>query len=238
MIEPLAGAEASPPEGASTEATASDLAQEYLGYLLAPDARAARDLAQRALDSGVSAATLYLQVVTPAMHEIGRLWESAQITVAQEHLSTQISQMVIAALGGRMSGAEPVGVGRVAIVSSSPGERHALGGVMVADFLETQGWEVLSLGADIPVQELTDLVTERAADVVALSTALPGNLLSVTRTCQLLRQLHKPPMIVVGGRAYRGQETRALAVGADAFADDPQTLLALLERTFGSASSA
>jgi MerR family transcriptional regulator, light-induced transcriptional regulator len=146
--------------------------------------------------------------------------------------------MVIAALGGRMSGSEPVGVGRVAIVSSSPGERHALGGVMVADFLETQGWEVLSLGADIPVHELTDLVTERGADVVALSTALPGNLLSVTRTCQLLRQLPNPPMIVVLGRAYRGQEARALAVGADAFADDPQTLLALLQRTFRLASSA
>ncbi len=210
----------------------AQLAEEYLGHLLAPDARAARDLAQGALDAGVPAATVYLQVITPAMHEIGRLWEAARITVAQEHLSTQISQMVIAALGGRMAGTEPVGAGRVAIVASSPGERHALGGAMVADFLETQGWNVLALGADIPVHELTDLARDRGADVVALSTALPGNLLSVTRTCQLLRRLPKPPLIVVGGRAYRDDESRATAVGADHFADGPEALLRLLRRRF------
>jgi methanogenic corrinoid protein MtbC1 len=220
------------PASAAPEPQIGQLREKYLDLLLAPDARGARDLARTALESGVSASALYLQVITPAMHEIGRLWESAQITVAQEHLSTQISQMVIATLGGQIAGAEPIGAGRVAIVASSPGERHALGGAMVADFLESQGWDVLALGADIPVHELVELTQHREADVVALSTALPGNLLSVTRTCQLLRRLPKPPLIVVGGRAYRGDESRALAVGADAFADDPETLLDLLQSKF------
>lgn len=249
MIDPLAGVEASSREDALADAVraadpalevavpadVSTLATEYLERLLAPDARGARTLVQDALDSGVPAPALYLRVITPAMHEVGRLWETAQISVAQEHLATQVSQMVIAALGGRMSGGEPVGLGRVAVVSSTPGERHALGGTMVADFLESQGWDVLSLGADIPVDELTELVMVRAAALVALSTALPGNLLSVTRTCQRLRQLPGPPFIVVGGRAYRGHESRALAVGADAFAEDPETLLDLLRDRFRTA---
>ena len=208
------------------------LAREYLGHLLAPDGRAARALVERALDDGVPASTLYLRVVTPAMHEIGRLWESAQISVAQEHLATQICQVVIVALGGRLVGGEPIGDGRVAIVAASPGERHALGGAMVADFLDAQGWDVLSLGADTPLPELVELVQSRQAVVVALSTALPGNLLSVTRTCQLLHQLPHPPFVVVGGRAYRGEEAQALRVGADAFADDPETLLELLGQRF------
>lgn len=117
-------------------------------------------------DGPAAPATLYLKVITPAMHEVGRLWESARITVAQEHLSTQITQVVIAALGTRLGGVQPVGAGRVASVSSTPGERHALGGS------------------------------------------------------------------IVGGRAYRGDEVRARQVGADAFADDPETLLELLERRF------
>ncbi len=216
----------------STQADPRALAREYLGYLLAPDGRAAKALVERALDDGVPASTLYLGVVTPAMHEIGRLWESAQISVAQEHLATQICQVVIVALGGRLVGGEPIGDGRVAIVAASPGERHALGGAMVADFLDAQGWDVMSLGADTPLPELVELVESREAAVVALSTALPGNLLSVTRTCQLLHQLPRPPLVVVGGRAYRGDEAQALRVGADAFADDPETLLELLGRRF------
>jgi CheY-like chemotaxis protein len=75
-------------------------------------------------------------------------------------------------------------------------------------------------------------VRENDAALVALSTALSGHLLSVTRVCQLLRQLPRPPFIVAGGRAYGGDRARALAVGADAFAGDPEELLALLGRHF------
>jgi methanogenic corrinoid protein MtbC1 len=124
------------------------------------------------------------------MHEIGRMWETAAISVAQEHLSNQITQTVIATLAPHVSGGEPVGASRVALVSSSPGEMHAVGAQMVGDFLEAQGWTVLALGANIPVGELVELVRAREAQLVALSTALPGHLLSVTRTCQLLR---RPP---------------------------------------------
>jgi methanogenic corrinoid protein MtbC1 len=213
--------------------TPQDLQRRYLELLLAPDGRGARALLVGALEEGVPSEMLYLEVVTPAMHEVGRLWESARISVAQEHLATQITQAAIVELSLHLHGGEPVGNGRVAIVSSSPGENHALGGQMVADFLEAQDWSVLALGADTPAHELVELARGRGADLVALSTALPGHLLSVTRTLQLLHQLPLPPYLVVGGRAYGGDAALARAVGADAFADDPQTLLELLQRQFG-----
>ena len=223
--------------------TASDAAsppadrieREYLECLLAPDGRAARRLIESSLHDGVPATVLYLQVIAPAMYEVGRLWESARVSVAQEHLATQITQSVIAALGLHLSGGEPVGAGRIALVSATPGEQHALGGQMVADFLEAQGWNVLHLGADIPGEELVGLAEQRRPAVVCLSTALPGHLLSVTRTCQLLRGLTPAPYIVVGGRAYDGDRARAAAMGADAFADDPEGLLELLAERFAPA---
>jgi methanogenic corrinoid protein MtbC1 len=107
----------------------------------------------------------------------------------------------------------------------------------VADFLETQGWHVLNLGADSPAAEIAETASRHAAAVVALSTALPGHLLSVTRTFQLLRQLDPQPFIVAGGRAYGGDPQRAHAVGADAFADDPAALLDVLGRHFADAAS-
>jgi methanogenic corrinoid protein MtbC1 len=177
------------------------LERKYLALLLAPDGRQAQTLVQDALAAGVPAATLYLDVIARAMYEVGRLWETAQVSVAQEHLATQITQTVIAALGLHLTGGDPVGAGRTAVVSSSPGETHALGGQMVSDFLEAQGWSVSHLGAGTPEPALADLAGARGADVVALSTSLPGHLLSVTRTCELLRRLPAAPYIVVGGRA-------------------------------------
>ncbi len=224
MTEPAASLEAASP---------GELGQRYLERLLAPDARGARQLIDEALTAGVTASDLYLEVIAPAMHEVGRLWETSQVTVAQEHLATQITQVVIAGLGLHVYAGAPVGAGRVAVVCSSPGELHALGGQMVADFLEAQGWASLNLGPNTPAHELVRLVREREAEVVALSTALSGHLLPVTRVCQLLRQLPRPPFIVAGGRAYGGDPGRALAVGADAFAEDPEQLLSLLGRRFG-----
>ena len=103
---------------------------------------------------------------------------------------------------------------------------------MVADFLESQGWTALSLGPDTPVTELVAFAQAQQAELVALSTALPRNLLSVTRTCGLLRRLDPVPLIVVGGQAYGGDAEQALAVGADAFADGPGALLDLLAALF------
>ena len=107
------------------------------------------------------------------MYEIGRLWETAQISVAQEHLSTQITQAAIATLAIYLHGGDPIGAGRVAVAGSSPGELHALGTQMVADFLETQGWEVLNLGADTPAAEVAALARQRKASIVALVAAGP-----------------------------------------------------------------
>ena len=217
---------------AARHASPEALEQEYLASLLKPDLKRARALIDDAIAEGLPADEAYLRVIAPAMYEIGRLWETAQISVAQEHLATQISQMVLAGLGVQLPVAANVGHGRVAIVASTPGELHALGTQMVGDFLENQGWRVLALGANAPAQELVELASDRRAIVVALSTALPGHLLSVTRTCQLLRQLDHPPYIVVGGRAYRGDPAQALAVGADAFAASPATLLSHLAEIF------
>ena len=209
-----------------------DLTGSFLACLIAPDARGARTLVDESLAAGISAATLYLDVIDPAMREVGRLWEVAQISVAQEHLATQITQSVIATLGLQLRAEASVGDGRLAVVACSPGERHALGGQMVADFLESQGWTTLSLGPDTPSTELVAFARGQRAELVALSTALPRNLLSVTRTCGLLHQLDPAPWIVVGGQAYAGDAEQALAVGADAFALGPGALLDLLAARF------
>jgi MerR family transcriptional regulator, light-induced transcriptional regulator len=119
------------------------------------------------------------------------------------------------------------------VVSGTPGELHALGLQMVADFLEADGWEVVALGPDLPPAELVGVVRARGADVVALSTALPTNLLAASHACAQLRHLPEPPLIVAGGQAYEGRRERALAVGADEYAPDPEALIAVLTERFG-----
>jgi methanogenic corrinoid protein MtbC1 len=203
--------------------------RRYLEELLTPDARAAWSVIVDALDDGIEPGRIYLDVLTPAMVEIGTLWETAQIGVAQEHLATQITQTVLARLAPSLEEAAAAfaaeGRRRLAVVAGTPGELHSIGARMVADFLEASGWDVLLLGGDAPTGEIVDLAASRSPDVVALSTSLSFNLLAAGRVFQRLRALDRAPLLVAGGRAYEGQPDRALLAGADVFAADPEALL-------------
>ena len=204
----------------------SDVRRRYVKELLAPDARAAWAVIDDAVAHGAAPRRIYLEILTPAMEEIGRLWETARIGVAQEHLATQITQTVLARLAPSLEqDGEPGHRARIAVVAGTPHELHAIGARMVADFLEASGWDVLLLGADTPQGEIVALARDRRPDVVALSTSLSFNLLAAGRVFAALRHLDPAPLLVAGGRAYEGRAERALINGADVFAADPETLV-------------
>jgi MerR family transcriptional regulator, light-induced transcriptional regulator len=224
----LSGDVAPPPATTPTGPDLSGVRARYLEHILTPDARVAWNVIVEALDDGIAPGRLYLEVLTPAMVEVGRLWETAQIGVAQEHLATQITQSVLARLAPSLE-LQVAQTPRLALVSGTPRELHGIGARMVADFLEAAGWDVLLLGPDAPQEEIVALAQQRAPDVVALSTSLSFNLLSAGRTFAALRAHCSPvPLLVAGGRAYEDDAERARLMGADVFAADPETLIAEL----------
>ena len=95
--------------------------------------------------------------------------------------------------------------GRLAVVSGSPEERHALGVQMVADFLEGDGWEVLNLGASTPARDLARLADAEQADVVALSTSTPAGLPGAAEAVSELSMLRPRPLVVLGGQLWTGE---------------------------------
>ena len=199
----------------------------YLAALLARDQRLARAIVARALADGTLPEDLYLQVFQPALQEIGHRWAVGDLSVADEHLATAVTHQLMDEVSPRMR-AEPWG-GRLAVVSSTPDELHALGVRMVADFLEADGWEVLQLGAATPAADLVELVEREAPDMVALSTTTPRSLPGIADVLQQLRRAHPRPLIVVGGQFWTAEAARtALELGADIVERDPRALVAIL----------
>jgi methanogenic corrinoid protein MtbC1 len=207
-----------------------DVRSAYVDALLAPDARRAWQVVADALEAGTPPRRVYLDVLGPAMVEVGLRWEAAAISVAQEHLATQVTQTVLARVAPMLGGDAPLSpTAHTAIVAGTTGELHAVAGRMVADFLEGAGWDVLLLGVDVPAEDLVALAHEHHPDVVALSTTLPGNVLAAARVFATLRRVDPAPLLVAGGRAYEGDAQRALLAGADVFAADPDELLRELD---------
>jgi methanogenic corrinoid protein MtbC1 len=199
----------------------------YLAALLAGDPRRARSVVAEALADGTPPEDLYLQVFQPALQEIGHRWAVGDLSVADEHLATAVTHQLLDEVSPRMR-TVPWG-GRLAVVTSTPDELHALGVRMVADFLEADGWEVLQLGAATPAEDLLALVEREAPDMVALSTTTPRSLPGIADVLQQLRNAHPRPLIVVGGQFWTAEAARtARELGADVVERDPRTLVSLL----------
>ena len=148
------------------------------------DPATAAALVHAATSDGIDVRTLYLQVLQPALYEIGRRWEEAEISIAQEHLATATTQSLMARLAERLEHTTPRG--RTALVAGAEGELHSIGARMVADFLEADGWDVLFVGALSPVDALAEMAADRGVDVVALSASLSERLPEVIAAVRAL----------------------------------------------------
>jgi len=204
----------------------------YLHALLRSDLSGARAVLDEAIAAGMPVRRIYLDVLQPTLYEIGRRWSHAEIGIAQEHLATAATQSAMARLAESLvDGPRRVRAGS-AVVACVTDELHAVGGRMVADFLEADGWRVSFLGQVTPGHDLAALTARQGAQLVALSAALPERVPQVAEACAGLRALDPAPFVLVGGQAFGGSAERAMRTGADAYAGDAEAAVAAVRRRF------
>ena len=220
----LAALEAEPlhPEGLPLNLTAT----MFLQAILSGQRAAAVQVAREALRAGTSLQALYLDVFQPALYEVGARWEANDLTVAQEHVATAITQFVMARIYEPPMQESTRGT---VVLTGVEGELHNIGAVMVGDLLETAGWSVRFLGTNLPATAILSAIRETAPGYVGISTTM---LFNVAATRELIRAIRREfgdrLRIMVGGAAFRSNPQLWRQVAADAFAPDLRGVQALL----------
>jgi methanogenic corrinoid protein MtbC1 len=205
----------------------------FVNLLLAQSPRQARAMVLAAADAGAQPREIYLELLAPALREVGARWQVGTASIAQEHLATAVVSSIMAGLAPRLEELPPVG--HSAVLACIDSETHDVGLRMVGDFLEADGWETLYLGAATPAADLVRLAEKWHPDVVGLSTTLSAHLGSVRETVAALRALPGPPFVILGGMAYNGLAAMAESLGADAFASDAGVASGFLRSRFSGA---
>jgi methanogenic corrinoid protein MtbC1 len=233
-------AELRPAGDAGTSPAASDpwaaWRERYLAALLAGDVATALEIA-RAISLPGELEPFFLQVIQPAMYEIGARWEAGDLSVAHEHLASAITGRVVAGLSMARGPSKPWR-GR-AIVSAAPNEFHELGAWMISDLLELDGWDVSYLGANTPQEDLIALIRRGKPAFVALSVTMPFNLEKVKAIIATVREQMAPSPVrfIVGGRVFGTQPGLWETLGADAWAANAHDAV-LCARGYGSGAPA
>lgn len=213
-----------------------ELHRKYLESLVSGDGERADALVADAQRRGWSVEQIYLHVLAPAQAEIGARWHARRLSVADEHLATEITLAQMERLRGRL--VPPPSPTGHAIVACVQGEEHSIAARMLSDFLLIDGWSVDYLGASTPTADLVDLAGRRRPDVVALSVTQATFLSAVGAVAKGLRRLAPPPRILAGGAAFRGHPRAAASVGVDAVAADALSGMHEARRLLGAAPTA
>jgi MerR family transcriptional regulator, light-induced transcriptional regulator len=205
------------------------LARRYLDLLLRGDRQAALGLLQDAIRDGTGIREIWLRVFQDSQYEVGRLWQSNQINIAQEHYCTAATQMSMSRLYSQVfSGPH---CGRTLVTACAPGEIHELGMRMVADLFEMEGWDTYHLGANMPAAALGDFIAQRRPNLVGLSATMTFHLDGVAAIIGALRErkdIHDIT-IMVGGRAFNREPGLWRQIGADGHARDVESALTVAE---------
>ncbi len=241
VVEPyLASAQASLPTAAAEPAgflrgddPLTRLARQYLDALLAADRHTASRLILHAIASGVNVRDIYLNVFQPVQREIGRLWQTNRVSVAQEHFCTAATQLIMSQLYPYIFSTNRVN--RRLVATCIGGELHEIGMRMVADFFEMEGWDTYFMGANTPLPSILQTVKERQADLLAISATMTFHVRGVHELIAAVRALDggRRVPIIVGGYPFNVSPQLWRTVGADGYAPDAQEAVAVATKLVG-----
>ncbi|MQG20999.1 MAG: helix-turn-helix domain-containing protein [SAR202 cluster bacterium] len=197
--------------------TLAMLVERYLIGVLSGDVQLVDDVVDDCYRSSQNVLDVYFRLISTAQQRIGEMWHEGEIGIAQEHLSTEIALNQMERLRARLPVAEMNGFS--VTVTTVEGEHHFIGARMIADLLQSIGWEVHYLGPETPRHSLVEYVGKKNIDLVLLSFTRYEALLELQETIRLLRQSDSSLPIVVGGAASNSSEEQIRESGADVIAD-------------------
>ena len=195
----------------------------------AGDERGAWLVLESALGSGFTPERIYLEVLGPALRELGEAWHRGTATVGEEHRASAVAHRLIGRMGARFA-TRGRPRGRV-LLGTPPGERHALAVAMLANMMRNAGFEAVDLGADAPIESYVEAALEMAPLAVGISVTTPA---AIHGAARVVAAVHAETVIPVllGGAAVR-DEDHARELGADGYAADGAAAVAWVSRLAG-----
>ncbi len=175
--------------------------------------------------------SVVLDVMLRGLAEIGEGWYRGDVAVQQEHFASALAarrlQTMIAA-GPASTRPERV------VVAGPPEEQHTISLLAISLFLRRQGWEVIDLGANVPLDRLEQMLTSIRPQLVIASAQHLPTAYTLQMMAGSVTKLHIP--FAFGGRVFNLQpELRRHIVGrflSESLVDIPRVVQEILHASW------
>ncbi len=193
------------------------------------DGDAAADLARKALEGGMNVNRMLDEGFVKGIERVGRLWEDGEYFLpelvrgaeAMKAALTVIEPAILESGENR----DPLGT---AVIGTIEGDIHDIGKTLVSAMLTAYGFDVMDLGADVPVTKFVDAAKEVGADLVCMSALLTTTMVGQKKVIDLLKQRGLPAKVIVGGAPVSQQW--ADEIGADGYGESAVAAVEVAKR--------
>lgn len=150
-------------------------------------------------------------VVVPLVREVGERWHRGELSIAQEHMVTDIvRRLVISASRGYLRADNAPSL----VLSTLSGERHEIGLLMCSWLAAMRRYHTHYLGVDCPPAEIARFALEVDASAVLVSMVMPENHVPVLEQLNELAALLRGRCeIWIGGMAARALTPAMIPAG-------------------------
>jgi DNA-binding transcriptional MerR regulator/methanogenic corrinoid protein MtbC1 len=157
----------------------------------------ALDAAFRSHWAALGAVRFLAERAGPFIESIGQAWAEARLDIYHEHYASERLRDFLASTWRPLADGS---TGPAVLLTTLPGERHALGLHMVAPVIALAGCRITFLGADTPLQDIENGAQQLHARAILLSVSRSANP-GVTRDALVRLRARVPGTveIVVGG---------------------------------------
>ncbi len=171
----------------------------------------------------------------PAMEMVGEEYEQGKKFIPEMLLAAEAMTGALELLKPFLARSDVRKAGKI-VMGTVEGDVHDIGQRMVCIMLEGAGFEVLSLGADVPTSDFIKAVATTKPDILGMSALLTTTAPRMKSVIEALRQagLRDKVKVMVGGAILN--QRLADEFGADGYAPDAASAARLARSLMGTGS--
>ena len=192
----------------------ADILNQLAEAVVDGDDDLAEELAQQVLDEGLDPYNAIVNGLARGMAIVSDQYEKGEAFVPHLLLASGAMYAGMDILTPAMK-TEGEGVQSVGIIGTIEGDVHDIGKNLVKTMLSAGGFEMIDLGADVPIEKFIEAAKEHKADLVSMSALMTTTMTNMEKVVEVLQEegIRDSLKVMVGGAPV--SDEFATGIGAD-----------------------
>ena len=146
-----------------------------------------------------STSSFFDKILKPVMYRIGEEWATEKISIATEHVASNVAQTLVRIIMDKVSGS---GKKKKILICVPLGEEHHLGCDVLETYLSIKGFKVYNMGVSMPTEDILSFIQNNNPDAILVSITLPDNIGAGQRLVRKIKEQFETP-VLIGGYAMQ-----------------------------------